>query len=280
MREIILNENFNYIGVFLSLGCNLSCSYCINHTSGLKMQRKHLSAKDWVTGLNRIQHSKDLPLSLQGGEPSIHPGFYQILNGLNPGHTIDLLTNIQFDPIEFSKKVDKKIFSRDLPYPSIRVSFHPEQTKFDPIFEKVSLLHNLGYSIGIFSVKHPAHLKELAHAESKCKNSGIIFKYKELLGVYDNKKYGRLSINDACYSKTLKSCLCKSSELLIAPDGKIYKCHHDLYNDIDPIGHILDSDYIHVSKYRECHYFGNCNPCDIKVKNNRFQNFGQLHIAC
>lgn len=278
MHPINLSSHTNYIACFLSLNCNYSCSYCINHTSGLNPHRKHLKAKDWVTGLNRINCPKNLPLSFQGGEPTIHPGFYDIINGIDKKFTVDLLTNIQFNPELFSNKILASRFERDLPYPSIRVSFHPEVSRFSDIFEKVLYLQKRGYSIGIFSVEHPLFRLELDKAAQLCHKHNIIFKLKELLGKYDETEYGDIRYKESCYQEKLKSCLCKNSELLIAPDGKIYKCHHDLYNKILPLGNILDDHYHHEFKFRECHFFGNCNPCDVKIKNNRFQEFGHSSV--
>ena len=60
----------------------------------------------------------------------------------------------------------------------------------------------------------------------------------------------------------------------------IYKCHADLYNHRNPIGHILEESFNvdELEKFRECDYFGACNPCDVKVKTNRFQIFGHTSV--
>lgn len=276
MKKIIVPSSYNYIGVFLTLGCNLSCSYCINHTVGLKMQRKQLTADEWVIALNRLDFTHTLPISLQGGEPTIHNGFTNIINGVVK--QTDLLTNLQFDPFKFSKNVPVTKFSRDLPYPAIRVSYHPETMTLDDVIEKAIFLNNHGYSIGIFSVDHPKYKNEIEFAKNRCKELDIFFKTKEFLGEFDNKQYGQYTYNNSCFQTKLKSCLCKTSELLIAPDGHIYRCHHDLYNEIFNIGHILDEDFVIEDSFKECSYFGNCNPCDVKIKNNRFQEFGHCSV--
>ena len=48
----------------------------------------------------------------------------------------------------------------------------------------------------------------------------------------------------------------------------------------DPIGHILDEDLTeaHIGLFKECRYYGKCNPCDVKVKTNRFQIFGHTSV--
>ncbi|WP_169703630.1 radical SAM protein [Candidatus Kuenenia stuttgartiensis] len=108
MKPIIIPQTYNYIATFLSLACNLRCSYCINYFEEGTFAKKHLPGKDWVRGLNRIVSRHDLPLSLQGGEPSLHKDFIYILNNIKSELNIDILTNLQFDEDEFIQKVDPK----------------------------------------------------------------------------------------------------------------------------------------------------------------------------
>ncbi len=277
MKNIELPVDYNYIGVFLTLGCNLSCSYCINHTVGLDPKRKHLNSEQWLIALSRLTNLRDVPITLQGGEPTIHPGFLDIMDKLNK--KVDLLTNLQFDIEKFVDKVPVEIFNRELPYPAIRVSYHPEQVKLNELKHKVIKLHELGYPIGVFSVEHPKYMKELHEAQSFFDSHQVIFKYKDLLAELNGKVFGEYKYPGACFSKELKSCMCKTSELLIAPDGSIYRCHHDLYNAKMPIGNILDPEFVIEDKFRECTYFGQCNPCDIKLKNNRYQEFGHCSVT-
>lgn len=277
LPTITLPEHYNYIAVFLSLSCNLKCSYCINHLVGLDQKRKPLTKDEWIKGLNRIMPN-NVPISLQGGEPSIHPGFFDIIDGISNEHQIDVLTNIQFDTMEFLKKIPTHKFDRSLPYPAIRVSYHPETMDLDETLEKVSFLHNNGYSIGLFTVDHPMTIVQTQNARQKCEKLGITFKTKELLGVYGGALHGTYHYPDSIFQKSLKNCLCKTSELLISPEGEIFRCHHDLYNNLNPIGHILDPNFQIEDIFRPCSYYGNCNPCDVKLKNNRFQNFGHCSV--
>ena len=126
MKPIIIPQTYNYIGTFLSLVCNLRCSYCINYFEEGMFSKKHISGEDWVRGLNRIVSRDDLPISLQGGEPSLQKDFIYILNNIKPELNIDVLTNLQFDGDEFIRRVNPNRIKRKSPYASIRVSYHPE----------------------------------------------------------------------------------------------------------------------------------------------------------
>ena len=80
MKEIIIPKTYNYIGVFLTLACNYRCSYCINYFEDGKFNKHLIGGEDWVKGLNRIVSRDDLPLTLQGGEPTMHKDFIFIVN--------------------------------------------------------------------------------------------------------------------------------------------------------------------------------------------------------
>ena len=81
---ITLPSHFNYIALFLTLSCNLKCPYCINlneaGASRKSVMREVVSAKVWLDFLNRLEiTSEDLPLTFQGGEPTLYPYFYERL---------------------------------------------------------------------------------------------------------------------------------------------------------------------------------------------------------
>ena len=41
---------------------------------------------------------------------------------------------------------------------------------------------------------------------------------------------------------------------------------------------ILDEKLDIEFKFRSCNRFGKCSPCDLKIKNNRFQEFGACSV--
>lgn len=277
---LIVPSSYNYIGVFLTLGCNLSCSYCINHLTGKAKARPHLKAKDWIHGINKIQFSSSekIALTLQGGEPTIHPDFYEIVNGIDSRFDLDLLTNAQFDVATFAQNISPKKFSRSAPYAPIRISFHPETMDLNVTLEKILELTALGFKVGLYSVTDSRFDEILEQAKTKTKKLGIDYRFKDLLGNFENKLLGEYKYPDAVGSQVLKKCLCKTTELLIAPDGNIHRCHHDLYNQILPLGNIAKNHSTIQDIYRECSFYGNCNPCDVKLKNNRNQSFGHTSV--
>ncbi len=278
MQPIIMPEGYNYIGVFLTFACDLKCSYCINYFEQDIIKRKDISGRDWVEGLNRIISRDDLPVTLQGGEPSLYPDFIYIINNLKTDLKIDILTNLQFDVEEFISKVNPERVKRESPYASIRVSYHPEQMDLDQIIKKTLKMLEADFSIGIWALMHPKYEKIILGAQKRCQKLGIDFRIKDFLGKYNGRLYGKYKYTGACDKKFTKKVKCRTTELLIDSEGKIFQCHYDLYAGINPIGHILDSHFQIEERFRDCSNFGHCNPCDIKVKTNRFQQYGHTSV--
>jgi len=278
LPTVNIPKNYNYIACFLTLGCNYKCSYCINRFESQKLKKEIIPGKDWIKAINRIKSRSDLPITLQGGEPSIHPNFIDIINNINPKLKIDILTNLQFNVEEFIKKVKPKRLWRKAPYAPIRVSYHPGVMDLDQTFEKVLILQNAGFYIGVWSVLHPSNKKVILLAKKKAEKLNIDFRFKEFLGKYKNKLYGTYRYKNACSKKIKKDVLCKTTELIVGPKADIFRCHSDLYESRTPIANMLDPKFQIKNNFRLCSWYGHCNPCDIKIKTNRFQKFGHTSV--
>lgn len=279
LKPLRLPASYNYIACFLTLGCNLKCNYCINNfRSRGKPKRKLISGKEWVAALNRLDCPADLPVTLQGGEPSLHPDFIWIITHLRKDLNIDILTNLSFEAKLLIDNVNPARLKRSAPYPNIRVSYHPQYMDLDRLIAKTLKLQQAGFSIGIFSVLYPPLLEKIFQAQKKCLAVGIDFRTKEFLGEYQHKIYGTYRYPQAVGSTKLYYCFCKTSELIVGSDGSVFRCHHDFYKGFPAVGSLLDPAFKIKAAFRECASFGDCNPCDVKVKTDRFQIFGHASV--
>lgn len=283
--KIKIPQTYKYIAVFLTMKCNLNCSFCLNNLDG-KLDRnkfKEISGEKWVEALNKIESRPEVPITFSGGEPMLHPDFVYIINNLKPSLNIDILTNFYYKKAvdKFITKVNPKRIQRNSPYPSIRISYHPEQMNAEKLIKNVKRAQENGFSIGIFSVLYPNsnQLEAIVKMQFMCRKEGIDFRIKDFTGVYKGELYGNYSkYPSAVFSKEIKSCLCKTSEFLIGPDGNVYKCHRDLYKEEFSIGNITDKNFKIKSKFRECNRYGECHPCDIKVKTDYKQELGHTSV--
>ena len=280
---IKLKPHHNYIAFFLTLSCNLNCSYCINlHDGGSRYKqakREQLTYKEWIEIANKLELREDLPITLQGGEPTLLKGFDIFTKEVKPEIKMDLLTNMMFDVDWFIKNIPVNRFTREVPYAPIRVSYHPGQNKIEDLIYKTKKMEDAGFRVGIFGILHPEIEKHILEVQEMALKEGIDFRVKEFLGEYKGKLYGTFKYPDSVMGK-LKYCKCKTTELLIDPNGYVYKCHSDLYNGRTPYGNILDKNFDSnmIDEYRECYFYGDCNPCDVKIKTNRFQKYGHTSV--
>lgn len=280
MKPITLPPNFNYIAAFLTFSCQLRCNYCINHHGGDLVKGRKMTAKDWINGLNRIESSTGVPITLQGGEPTVYKHFYEVVNGVKSSIPLDLLTNLEVDIERFTSSIQPERFKRNAPYASIRVSYHHGQSKHLPLIERVLKLQAKGYSIGVWEVDHPEYHSEVIHRQNLAKALGIDWRVKEFLGPWNGVNHGTMRYSDAVNSPNLRHCSCRTTELLIDPSGNIFRCHSDVYANRGPIGHILDDNFDGgiLGTWGSCSVYGKCNSCDIKVKTNRFQEPGHSSV--
>ena len=286
MNVIIPKLHHNYIAFFLTLACNLKCKYCINmHGSTSiagQINRIQLSADEWINAANRLVLRNDLPLTLQGGEPTLHKGFYRIVNEVNPDIRMDLMTNLMFDVDEFIANVPVWRFIREAPYAPIRISYHPGQNDIEELIAKTEKLQKAGFRIGLYGIEHP-HQQVRSHilaTQERCQKLGLDFRLKEFLGEHDKVMYGTFKYDGCVSGETTRACECRTTEIIVDPSGLVYKCHADLYSGRNPIGHILDDDFSadRIDEFRHCDSYGTCNPCDVKVKTNRYQVSGHTSV--
>ena len=277
MNEIKVHDRYNYIGAFLTLRCGLSCSYCINDDNGVSRKRHELSADEWVFGLNRLDIRPDLPITLEGGEPTKHKDFYDIIEEVN--HPIDLLTNLQFDIPDFCRRVDPKWLSEGSHkgYKSIRATFHPEEMDIDETIGKAALLQNAGYSVGLFSLNLPESIEANMEMAEMARDYKLYFFIKDFLGKRDGRLFGHYKYLEAIDGNK-KGAMCRSKELLIAPNGLIYRCHRDLYKCGKHTTSLLSQQLEIDDIFKHCDNYGTCNPCDVKLKTNRFLQMGSCSV--
>ena len=274
-----LPERYNYAEAYLTFRCNLNCNYCINRIGGLK-NRKELSALEWATALNRIDFNK-IPLTLGGGEPTKHNEFFDLMDRLNM--PIDLLTNLQFDIDEFIKRIDPNKFSKGEKeyYHPIRVSYHAGYMDRDKTIRDVKRLREAGFNAAIFGIRHPYTINENMSMAFFCAHrwNGVPFYEKDFLGEVDGRMYGFYKYPEGL-DGIKKDVMCRTRELLIAPNGNIHRCHRDLYLNENWIGNIKDLQI--DDNFRHCSNYGECNPCDLKLKTNRYLKGVecQIEIKC
>lgn len=281
-----LPSDYDYVACYLTDFCFLKCSYCLTDhngaefTGGTTNKCELLDADAWLRIISRIAYPSDVVATLQGGEPFLHRGIWEII--ANSPVPLDILTALPLSvkPKKFVKAGNLDKLSRSAPYPNVRVSYHKGQNNIEDLARRVYELQDL-ISIGIYFVDHPAFPEEADRAREICERQGVFFKTKEFLGYHDGKLYGEYFYPDACVGKvTRESVLCRNTVLIISPSGDVFRCHSDLYNKRYElkVGNLTDPDFKLTATHSPCSFYGTCSECDVKVKTNHYQQFGYTSV--
>ena len=283
LQQVKVPVDTDYLGIYLTNRCFLSCPYCITNTNeqfiNVKIFRE-LEPSEWIEGLNRLVLPQGVPLTFQGGEPFIYKGIWEVLENIN--HKVDILTALppQVTLDKFKQLKSMAWHRRDAPYPTIRVSFHKDQNDYKQLVHRIKELQEF-LSIGLFHIEHPAYPELIHEIRAYARQHGVEFRTKTFLGEYQGKTYSSYKYEDACVGRPVrKNVKCKNTVFPIGPDGHIYRCHSDLYGrryDM-ALGKIMDPDLTLEHRYRNCAFYGTCIPCDVKVKTNHLQQDGYTSV--
>ncbi len=269
-----------YWAAFLTFGCTGNCDYCIQHVckdefmqAKIDYERGRLDGGDWVSYYNNLQKWGGQRLGIIGGEPTLHPDFFMIVNGIQ-GYYKTVTTNLTSNVIEqFPTQIVDKANVR------INTSFHPEIIDVDNFASRIHFLRDHGFNVDqIAMVHHPGVDFRKYHNEFL--KRGITLTPQTYLGIRDGEmfpndettvapNYGETGINNmdlyqagfSCQQK--QSMLCHSGRFLVAPDGGIYRCHYQLYSRRDKQGDVFGFQFPVDQDFRLCNDFGFCNPCDF-----------------
>ena len=284
MKPIHVPADYDYIGVYLIDKCHLKCPYCITtHHDSLffKVHMGKLSAREWIEGLNRLELPEGVPVTLQGGEPLLYRGVWEILENIR--HKVDIMTALPpfLTADHFRRLKTLQWNQREAPYPRIRVSYHKGQNDYKELIPRIAEIQEV-VSIGLYYIEHPSYTEEeIADLKQYAARYGVELRSKEFLGEYNGRFYGTMRWPEAVRGRRVgRRVLCKNTVAPIAPDGTIYLCHSDLYfaRKNLALGHILDEEFSFPSIHQPCDNYGLCSECDIKIKTNHLQQYGYTSV--
>lgn len=230
------------VRIYLTLECNLSCHYCVNRFLGKIKKYKLVSGTDWIKAINRERRD----VAFTGGEPTLHPDFIEIINGIDPKLHVKVYTNFKWNN-DFLKRYIKEI-KRQVEFYG---SYHPPSGRPEQFIKIVNELkkHNK-FNGSIHAIRYRNQEKFLREVSK-------IFKKKSIDIEIDKDQY---EVYDYCAKKFDKKVLCSKKVILIAPDGYRYQCVSKIVRGLYPLENFIKG---HISSEKiESICFGYCAPCD------------------
>lgn len=257
------------LDVSLTRSCNYNCSWCnqrydltkpmydMKDSSRRIVKNTLRTGREWIEGLNANPYKGEYDkIIFSGGEPSLHPDFFDIVANVKGYKSKIVVTNLSFD-------IDKLISACRGANPRVIVqpSFHFEFAAFESFIEKMKSLDRhrmLSHFIPASIVDLPDR-EESSEFRKKFKKAGYNASVYKFEGYYkgkfvyaDVKGFGSLG--------DIRSVKCSSSNHYACPNGDIVFCASDTYcQDVKTYGNICDKVYKKIETCKACDHYGACH---------------------
>ena len=264
-----MNSISKVLDVSLTRSCNYNCSWCNQRYDltgpmhDMKDNPRHMinntlrSGKEWIGGLNANPRKGEYDkLIFSGGEPSLHPDFFDIVANVKGYKSKLVVTNLSFDVnrlISACQAADSRVI--------IQPSFHFEFASFPSFIEKMRILDRyrmLNHFIPASIVDLPDR-KEPLELRKRFKKEGFTISVYRFEGYYKGKFiYADVEGFGALGNK--RSVYCSSSCHYVCPNGDVVFCATDTYNNgVKAYGNICDRLYKEIEIRKICENYGACH---------------------
>jgi MoaA/NifB/PqqE/SkfB family radical SAM enzyme len=230
-----------HFGLDMTYACNYACPYCV-----LPPVQKHRPVAEWVKAWERVYNKNGrCYIYMSGGEPSIYPGFYDLVKAITPMHTVDLCTNLSWDVKKLIPALSSDVFR-------VSATFHPTEVSFEEFLPKAVyvreyLPQRFPPLRSIYFVADPKQMDRMPEYKSRLEENGLaliplpLMVGKEMGNSAEEKKtIAELSPNKETWDQKLdfqlkdqtpKGRLCHAGQryVHIRGDGKVDRCtrHED-----------------------------------------------------
>lgn len=234
------SQNLIPLDVFMTLTthCNARCYYCYNINRDPKNK---WGDNGFFNILDELASLGTLRLNLTGGEPMIHPGFFDILDR---AHKLNFCIRISTNGTMIDEKAAERI-AQAQPY-LVAITFHastPELHEalnqlpgsFERSLRAVAALRERGVRTEMVFVLSKYNVKDVAYDMALARSLDANFKISadvkpRATGEQDtlpwNMSAGDLEwlISEGYYVPHADRCFAGSQKAVIHPDGKVYPC--------------------------------------------------------
>lgn len=169
-------------GIELFTACNYHCEYC----SGPRVRKESLRGRSKEDAEQVIRFFNDTDkcwlLGLSGGEPTIHPNFRTLVEGLRQQHLFYFFSNLSFDLAWFTEFVPPERVQ------FIKASLHPKGDT-NEFMAKFSRLSELGYNPILVMVSAPDQFGRIEQVAEQCHAADYSFTLSVMEGPYRGHNY-------------------------------------------------------------------------------------------
>lgn len=260
--------------------CNYRCPYCVYGLVPFDRRKvgHHFSAEQWIAGWKRMHHRYgEGNIILTGGEPTLYPGFSEMVIALSRWFHLAFDTNLSWDLDGL------RAFLRAADPARVRfeVSFHPTSTEIGPYLERAELVRDAGFGYIHRLVAYPSLLPRVPEFRRLFAERGLTFVVNPFQGEHEGRRYpesytdeDRRLISGASVGvagdpanaphgefvqqilnrESPKGRLCRSGyqHLRIEDDGTVYRCGEYATLKWEPLGGFFDETWTLWDEPRLC----------------------------
>ena len=281
--------------------CNYRCPYCVYGLVPTDRRRdaQHYSAEQWLTGWERMRRRHgEGNIILTGGEPTIYPGFDELVLKLTDWFWVAFDTNLSWPQDRLARFLARARRERV----RFEISFHPHSTDTDPFLERALLVRDAGFGYINRLVAYPDLLGQLAHFRELFAQNGLTFVANPFQGEYQGRRYPEsytaeeralisgASVNvaqeasNAPHKEFVQQILARESpqgrlcragyqHVRVEDDGTVFRCGEYATQKWEPLGHFFNESLTLWDGPRPCR----CDRCEWEYRwlvdqAERFQN--------
>jgi hypothetical protein len=188
-----------------------------------------------------------------------------------------IVTNLSFDVTELMGRVDAERLNANAGWAPICATFHAGKSDAEEMLAKVMMLEESGYRVGLLGMATPGEEESLRKTQKWFLSWGVDFRVRSFVGYADGELMGDFGYPDAVGQSSTRPAACRTSEMSITPDGRVYRCRRDAFAESGSVGHILDSELQLAGRHTPCRNYGVCHPCDVELRSTSFR--GERHTT-
>lgn len=165
--------------------CNYKCTYCHAPKHGQKnvVDTSIISKEEWVKIWNNVYNMYgECEINISGGEPSIYPNFFDIVQEIIKKHKVEIVTNLSFN-------VENNLDNLNPERVRFAASFHPQHVSVEEFSAKIKKIKKAGFIVTTNFVPWPPFFDKVEYYKKVFDRNNINVVLQPFVGTYDGKKY-------------------------------------------------------------------------------------------
>lgn len=242
--------------LFPTFRCTRGCSYCVVRAHGGLPKYAELKPQAYTDFFASVEGVKLCLIS--GGEPSLYPGLVSVVKAaLARGWMVGIYTNCAPQMVEVACALEPsdKLF--------IDCSYHAEWEDVTEYAARWLDIWTRGYKLSAATIMYSKNLRTCYDALLSFYDlTGHRMVLKPLDGFVGDEWFSDHA-HPECVRGEPRTANCYRRDLMVAPDGAVYRCHRFMYTkDERGVVGTVGIDKAPELTEIECAEVNNCNTCD------------------